>query len=312
MTNCPTNSCRRTFTERNVMKSAARFLLCCLPLWLALRAGAQGDYPPTLLWRISGAGLNADSYLWGTIHLQDRRVFAFTDSLYYFLDQTRAFAMELDPERAGAELLPFMLAQDTSAFVYTVLPDSVFRKLGPVLERALNKPARTVRRKEAWLYAQLRPYRRRRPDDMEQPMDLYLQQLARRGGKPVLGIEDLSDQFNLEEVLSGPFDTQGILDSEESVRAQTEQLTQLYLRQDLAGIERLSYGDSSEFVRKLLRRNRKMAVRMDSIARRQPTFFAIGAGHLPGPEGVLALLRRRGFSVTPVLGGRPIEPRTER
>lgn len=290
------------------MKNGLRLLWCVIWLALSTTGRAQPAYPHTLLWRISGPGLKAPSYLWGTIHLQDRRVFRFTDSLYHFLFITEAFAMELDPEKATEELTPFILAKDTSAFLYTILPDSEFRRVGPVLEAALHKPARAIRRKEAWLYLQLRPYAIRRADDMPQPMDLYLEDLAHRKGKPVLGIEDLADQFTLSEVLSGPFDTHGLLDSEAEVRRQTEQLTRLYLDQDLGGIEQLSYADSTEPVQKLLRRNRKMALRMDGIAHRQPTFFAIGAGHLPGPEGVLALLRRRGFTVTPVLGGRLLAP----
>ncbi|HKO80940.1 MAG TPA: TraB/GumN family protein, partial [Chitinophagaceae bacterium] len=36
----------------------------------------------TLLWRISGNGLTRPSYLFGTIHLTDKRVFNFGDSLY--------------------------------------------------------------------------------------------------------------------------------------------------------------------------------------------------------------------------------------
>jgi len=32
----------------------------------------------------------------------------------------------------------------------------------------------------------------------------------------------------------------------------------------------------------------------------QPTFVAVGAGHLAGPEGVLHLLKEQGFTITPI------------
>jgi hypothetical protein len=51
----------------------------------------------------------------------------------------------------------------------------------------------------------------------------------------------------------------------------------------------------------MLRRNRKMAFRMDSLAHLRSTFFAVGAGHLPGDSGVISYLRRQGFTVDPVL-----------
>ncbi|RYY40193.1 MAG: TraB/GumN family protein [Chitinophagaceae bacterium] len=285
-----------------------RLLLFPLLFLLAGSVSGQQKYPPTFLWRISGNGLQHPSYLWGTIHLQDRRVFRFTDSLYYLLDHSNAFAMELDPERATEDLLPFVMGKDTSAFLYTAMPDSVFLRVAPLLERALKKPARSIRRKEAWLYLQLRPYRGRRRDDMPQPMDLYLYEHARTQKKKLLGIEDLSDQFDLAEILTGPFDARGLLQTDTEVQRQTEEMVQIYMKQDLAAIERMSMSDSVYENRTLVRRNRKMALRMDSLARLQPTFFAIGAGHLPGVEGVLALLRRRGFSVTPVLGGRLLLP----
>lgn len=38
---------------------------------------------------------------------------------------------------------------------------------------------------------------------------------------------------------------------------------------------------------------------MRELMAAQPTFFAVGAGHLPGSDGVIELLRAAGFTVTP-------------
>jgi uncharacterized protein len=48
-------------------------------------------------------------------------------------------------------------------------------------------------------------------------------------------------------------------------------------------------------------RNHVMAHRMDSLLTQRRCFFAIGAAHLPGHEGVLALLRQLGYRVEAVL-----------
>ena len=50
----------------------------------------------TLLWRISGKGLKKPSYLFGTMHLTDKKVFQLGDSVYKALEQTDGFAAELD------------------------------------------------------------------------------------------------------------------------------------------------------------------------------------------------------------------------
>ena len=39
---------------------------------------------------------------------------------------------------------------------------------------------------------------------------------------------------------------------------------------------------------------------MEREAQIQPTFFAVGAGHLTGEDGLLQLLRKKGYTVQPV------------
>ena len=40
-----------------------------------------------LLWEISGNGLKEKSYLFGTLHSNDKRIFDLSDSVYYALDK---------------------------------------------------------------------------------------------------------------------------------------------------------------------------------------------------------------------------------
>ena len=54
--------------------------------------------PSTLLWKIEGNGLSKPSYLYGTIHLTDERVFNLGDSLYKAIENSDGFAIEVDPE----------------------------------------------------------------------------------------------------------------------------------------------------------------------------------------------------------------------
>ena len=61
------------------------------------KLAAQDTSSKTLLWRISGSGLQKPSYLYGTMHLKDRRLFFFGDSVYKSLEASEGFAMEIDP-----------------------------------------------------------------------------------------------------------------------------------------------------------------------------------------------------------------------
>ena len=54
----------------------------------------------------------------------------------------------------------------------------------------------------------------------------------------------------------------------------------------------------SQFEKDLLEtRNSSWIPKISKIVAEKPTFFAVGAGHLGGEKGVIALLRKQGFTV---------------
>ena len=63
---------------------------------------AQSTFPHTLLWRISGNGLQKPSYLYGTMHLNDKRLFRFDDSVYRAIEKTEGLAIEVNPDEMAA------------------------------------------------------------------------------------------------------------------------------------------------------------------------------------------------------------------
>ena len=93
-------------------------IFCMLGMSAVKNLAAQKTlYPNSLLWRISGKGLTRPSYLYGTMHLQDRRLFQFSDSLYYFLEHTDGYAMEIDPDELFATFMNSLSLPDTSALL---------------------------------------------------------------------------------------------------------------------------------------------------------------------------------------------------
>ena len=63
----------------------------------------------------------------------------------------------------------------------------------------------------------------------------------------------------------------------------------------------MSTGASEDFATELIsKRNEKWIPLMQKAFTEKPTFFAVGAGHLGGSEGVISLLRKKGYRLTPV------------
>lgn len=272
---------------------------------LSLASFAQQKLPNTLLWRISGNGLQKPSYLWGTLHLQDKRLFQFGDSLYRALETTDGYAMELNPQELVDSLFHNGLRQEEDEMLArqkVVLnrktlskgADSLLRSAGINGDVATKKQLKKLRDRRMAKYLQ--------QGEMPTIMDAYLYGLAQRLNKWTGGIEDVADQLNIADELGGPLQPEAVLMPETVMNNTMERMTQIYLSQDLNRIDSFSNGayNARDKDAILLHRNAKMALRMDSLAHRRPTFFTVGAAHLPGDSGVIALLKSRGFAVQPV------------
>ena len=138
-------------------------------------------------------------------------------------------------------------------------------------------------------------------------MDVYLFDIAKKQGKWVGGIEDYEDQLktNKEDDVMSAVDE--VLTEKKIVDEKVEWMINVYLNQQLDTIDvtnELWQGTENNV---LIRRNKKMARRIDSIMQLRTCLFAIGAAHIPGDSGVVRLLRERGFTVEPVSYSKRIE-----
>jgi uncharacterized protein YbaP (TraB family) len=271
---------------------------------------AQKKWPATLLWRISGNGLDHPSYLYGTMHLQDRRLFQFGDSLYHSLENVEGFALEIDFRDFIDSLFTkqFQDAEDAildkqEVKIDTKLDksaDSVLKKLGMRKDRLTKKDLKKIRDYRLNNLVQ--------KGEMPTIVDGFLYGLALRQHKWMGGIEDVSDQMHLVDELGSELSPENVFQPEAKLRLAMEEMIRLYTSQDLDGIDAFSNASFRNNMRDqvLIRRNVKMARRMDSLSAIRTMFFAVGAAHLPGDSGVISLLRSRGFTVEPVFSTQKI------
>lgn len=278
---------------------------------------AQQKWPNTLLWRISGKGLTKPSYLYGTMHLQDKRIFQFPDSLYNALEKVDGFALEIDIHEMIDSVFirsieeaqnDFYKKDDEKVSVdkkkIDKSSDSLLKSLGLKSDRITRKDLKRIR--------DLRMQRFVSKGEMPTIVDGYLFGMALRLGKWMGGIEDVTDQLDLKDELGADLNPDEVFLPEADLRHALDDMIQVYINKDLQGIA--DYVDSkytSQYKDLLLtHRNIKMARRMDSLSALRTMFFAVGAAHLPGDSGVISLLRARGFTVEPVFSAQSISPET--
>ena len=266
-------------------------------------------YPSTFLWRISGNGLTKPSYLYGTMHLTDKRLFYFGDSLYKAIEETEGLAIEVHPDELSTQMIQSFTKEDNSTYLKDAVDKEQYKDIKRRLEKRFGFKADKLTRRQAYLAKDEWLKDMRKPDDMQTMMDAWLYNIARNMGKWTGGIEDLEDQLRIIEKEEETFAFEDLLIDKKLVQGGLNRLIDIYLAQDLQAINDFYYNDAqSRRDEWLNKRNLKMSHRMDSIIKHRTCFFAIGAAHLPGDSGVIKLLLKKGFKVDPVFSSQKISP----
>lgn len=285
-----------------------KFLKFVLLLSTTSAALAQGT-PRTLLWKVTGNGVEEPSYLFGTVHSMDKRAFGLGDSVFHAMGRVAVVAGELDMENATQQafgMMQTMMLPDEKqlkdfykkkewAFVEAELKEA----LGPMAPLTYRmKPFMVLAMLTATSMAQ----------DKEKVLDDHLLSTAKAQGQRVIGLETMQEQLAALDALPLKEQAAMLLDHvrNDGYEGELNAMMDAYEAQDLDEIMRITEksGSMTKPLEKALLtdRNERMVHRLDSIMQgREDIFFAVGAAHLPGEQGLIELLRRRGYSVDPVI-----------
>lgn len=281
------------------------FSFFCTPLW------SQDDKKyNALLWEISGNGLEHASYLYGTMHISKKLAFNLGDSFYNALRQADIVALELDPGIWQAE--DYRINQEmTDLKVYysgydtDYLNELTFLEQSPIplLVAALRTEPENV---NSFLYRS-----EFGEEDFQEDtyLDLFIYQSGKKLGKYIFPLEDyIRSQIMVMEGYKMEMDKKrdnynGNLSYTEAYEI-NEKMVGAYRRGDLNLLDslyRLTISSSDFYDKVIVNRNRIQADGMDSLMKSGKRIFTgVGAAHLPGKQGVIEMLRSKGYTVRPV------------
>jgi uncharacterized protein YbaP (TraB family) len=260
----------------------------CFVLTSLMVNGQAPQNENELLWEISGNGLKVKSYLFGSLHSNDKRLFKLSDSTYYAMSKAGTIVLETDVFSLFSQL-------DTRKEEINLLYDNS------------GNPYTGNDRASKTLYGD--------EDGMPQFLDAYFQQYCYNSNKKFYALENVEDQIDML--------TDFILPDADRVNFIATQLVQekmidLYLRGDISALDRImrvnlsAYPGSYEQL--IVERNAMMVNGIDSLIRQDGTFVAVGAGHLSGEQGLIQLLRKKGYKLRKVqatYGENPIKEKLE-
>jgi uncharacterized protein YbaP (TraB family) len=290
-------------------RGVAVFALFAALAGVALQSPAAERYEHGLLWRIEGASAPA-SHVFGTVHLADPRVTSLPPAVARALDQARSLTLEAGIDSADILALAGRMVFNDGRDLPGVAGAELFNRAAK-LTAGFGLPEPMLRLFRPWAVAVLLSVP---PQDPSNVLDLVLERRAAEQGKPIHQLESMDEQIAVLEGLSQE-DQVALLkqavDEYGDMPRQIGRVVDAYLARDLVGLWRVSQesaGTGEEerrlnevFTRRLLyERNVRMAERAEPRLREGGAFIAVGALHLYGGSGVLALLERRGWRVTRV------------
>lgn len=274
-----------------------------------------------IFWKIERDQLEP-SYLFGTMHVADPRALAMLEPAQDRLDKASVIAIEavdaIDPQAASRL---FFQNPDLTTF----LDGRTLADIMPPKDLALVAAALAKQKQAMASFERLKPWvtmaflghsecETERMARGQMVLDAKIASAAARNHVPLEGLETGLEQLEAMERLPLDMQVRGLLQTASNLEigdSVTEAITQLYLQQETGKIWALSteladdfnhqqaQQDMEMFEKALLTdRNHVMAERAVPLLEKGNAFIAVGAMHLPGNEGLISLLKQKGYSLT--------------
>ncbi|MCW5914230.1 MAG: TraB/GumN family protein [Chitinophagaceae bacterium] len=261
----------------------------------------------SLLWEVSGNGLKSPSYLFGTFHLLCKEDIHFSNTLESALRRSSTVYMEMDMDDPATMLGGMMyMTMKGGKKLKDFYTEAEYKKLEDYFKNELGTPLALLQTmKPYFLVALFYPTYMdcKSPSGVEQELIT----LCKEYKKEIKGLETIQFQASVFDSIPYEWQAKELLkniDSAAAMKAEFETMVRLYKNQELDSVSALinksefsddKYGDIL-----LTNRNKNWATQLDTIMKKESVFVAVGAGHLPGKQGLITLLRNSGYTLTPL------------
>jgi hypothetical protein len=276
--------------------------------------GAQGagvgtnHLDNTLLWKISGKGLLHPSYLFGTMHILCADDATLSDSLKKVIRDCKEIYFELDMDN---------LQEMMGAMKYLRMNDG--KKLSELLSKEEYERVESYFKSNKFplpfaMMNRFKPYfissligEQMMSCPQKNGMEELIMRESKQYEKEIKGLETTEFQASIFDSI--PYEKQAkdlvsYIDSIDNYKQVTQEMVDVYRQQNLERMDSLMHKSDpgmDEYMDLLLySRNRHWVAQMPEIMKQHTVLFAVGAGHLPGGQGVINLLRKSGYTVTPM------------
>lgn len=264
----------------------------------------------TLLWEITGNGLQKPSYLFGTMHILCDQDATLSPNLKKAIKDVQVIYFELDMDDMN-ELMGAMkyLRMNDGKKLSDLLTKEEYERVDNYFKsHKMAMPLSFMSRFKPYFITSLIGEQVMTCDnEKKNGMEQQIMQESKQYEKEIKGLETAEFQAGLFDSI--PYEKQAkdlvaYIDSIDNYKKVTLEMVDVYRKQDLKRMDSLvqkSDPGLEKYMDLLLYgRNRRWVASMPDIMGPRSALFAVGAGHLTGEQGVINLLKKKGYTLTPL------------
>ncbi|WP_130733550.1 TraB/GumN family protein [Flavobacterium sp. J27] len=260
----------------------------------------------TLLWKISGNGIEKPSYLYGTMHAVCET--NIDEAVLSAFDKTSQLYLEIDMDDPSlqATMMSKIMMKD-GVTISSLVTEEESKQIDQFLKDNIGFSLKMMDNFKPFTLSSMYL-----PKLLDCPMiavDAELMKISKEQNEEVYGLETIEDQFNVFDKIPYKVQVEELVKaSKNNLASDKEEMVKMlaiYKSENIEEMLTLSKDSNnkmfSEYTDDLLnKRNKNWIPIIEKVVKLKPTFFAVGAAHLAGEEGVIKLLRKKGYKVEAV------------
>lgn len=284
------------------MKNIFKTFIACILSTCSLIAQEESS----LLWKIEGNGIQP-SYVFGTFHLIPKTDFEFKEKVEKAIKDTQVTVLELDmddPKMMGGMQALMQLEGDQKLSNY--MDEKEYEIIDAYLKEKMGVGMIAFNSFKPFAISSMITIAMMGTQTVSYEEEIIKRTKADQ--KEVLGLE--TPDFQIGVFDAQPYDEQidqviEYLTDKEKVTKMFSDMIATYKKEDIQGLYN-SMNDTFEMDPALQKallddRNVNWIEKIGELSKDQKVFYGVGAGHLVGDQGVIVLLRKAGYTVTPIL-----------
>lgn len=294
------------------MKITSRTFWSLLGLAIVISCKQKNNYNTasdgkSLLWEVTGNGLDKPSYFLGTMHMMCAEDAVLSRNVQKIIKSSGVIYLEVDMDNA-AELLSGMdIGMKDGVTLESLLNDEEYRKVRAFFEAYQPAVPFAILEKQHPIMLSSTLYEFFLQCDKKNGIDLKIIDEAYKAKKKTKGLETIAFQAGIFDSI--PYSQQAAdlvktIDSLDRYKQVIEEMVKVYQSQDVEKLYKLTEDEDSGTAGYLdillYKRNANWVDQFPAIAKKRSTLFAVGAGHLGGTKGVLSLLKQKGYNIRPL------------